>query len=68
MSKKLVWKAFETFEEMEEYGKSFYANLTPAQRVERFFALLAVRWALGANPKQVDPNSVILRKRNDHTS
>lgn len=63
MKKKLQWKAFSTFEEMEKFGDEFFTSLTPGQRLERFFALLAIRLALGVKPKPIDPNSFVLRKR-----
>jgi hypothetical protein len=68
MSKKLVWKAFDTFEEMEADGKAVFLSLSPAQRIARFFAILAVRRALGIKTKPVDPDSFVLKKRNDTAS
>jgi len=63
MNKKLHWKSFETFEEMEDYGTELFASLTPGQRLERFFTLLELRFALGAAPKAIDPNSFVLTKK-----
>ena len=68
MSKKLGWKSFSTFEEMEADGKAVFLSLTPAQRIARFFAILAVRRALGIKPKPANPDSFILKKRNGITS
>lgn len=68
MSKKLVWKPFETFEEMEAETQAAFLRLTPYQRIARFFALLAMRRALGIPPKPVDQDAFVLKKRNDTTS
>jgi hypothetical protein len=63
MKKKLIWKAFATFEEVEAHSESLFASLTPGQRLERFFAMLAIRQELGIKPKPIDPKSFILRKK-----
>jgi hypothetical protein len=68
MSKKLDWKPFETFEEMEAETRLAFLRLTPYQRIARFFALLAVRRALGIPPKPVDPNSFVLKKKHGNPS
>ena len=46
MSKKLVWKAFETFEEMEEYKTEWLASLTPEQLEAREVTMQAIKAVL----------------------
>jgi hypothetical protein len=50
---------------MEAFNQELFDSLTPGQRLERFFALFAIRQALGAEPKSIDPVSFVLRKRHD---
>lgn len=66
MKKRLHWKSFSSFKEMEKYGDELFQSLTPSQRWERFFGLLAVRFALGTKPKPIDPSSFVLRRKNDN--
>ncbi len=68
MSKKLVWKPFETFEEMEAETQAAFLRLTPYQRIARFFALFAMSRALGMPPKTIDPDAFVLKKKNDTAS
>ncbi|MBI5914967.1 MAG: hypothetical protein HY842_06290 [Bacteroidetes bacterium] len=58
----MIWKAFATFEEVEAHSETLFASLTPGQRLERFFAMLATRHELGIKPKPIDPKSFVLRK------
>ncbi|MCF8244357.1 MAG: hypothetical protein K9J37_06085 [Saprospiraceae bacterium] len=46
MSKKLVWKAFETFEEMEDFKAAWLASLTPEQIKRRELFFKAIKEAL----------------------
>lgn len=43
MSKKLIWKAFETHKDQSDYGRKLFADMSMGERPERFFMMLEVR-------------------------
>ena len=54
MSKKLNWKAFESYKDQEEYGVKLFLDMTMGERLERFFAFLELRSELLKKSKASD--------------
>ena len=61
MAKKLDWRSFEVHEDQAAYGEKRFAELSPVQRIKRFFEVWDMTRMIGSIKHQ--PEGFILKRK-----